>query len=185
MVYSWLISLTLLTVERSRPPRLFNIFVNILNIFSIVEQTPIIKMELPSAPFNRFPTFRLHKCIFPGRYQGRNLCWVPSPLWFEIGDQACFTFVKSLYGSWPAPHTLFEELKVGLEERSWQQSMIDPCLFLKWGIIYVVHVCDTIFTIANPQDLDMDITALGISTLWWSWLWLSQWWWWAKGIGQW
>ena len=71
---------------------------------------------------------------------------------------------KSLYGLRQAPRTFFEKLKAGLEERNWKQSAIDPCLFLKRGLICVVYVDDTIFAGADVPALEREITALGIST---------------------
>ena len=71
---------------------------------------------------------------------------------------------KSLYGLRQAPRTFFEKLKAGLEERGWKQSAIDPCLFLKSGLICVVYVDDTIFAGAAVEELEKEITALGIST---------------------
>ena len=71
---------------------------------------------------------------------------------------------KSLYGLHQAPQTFFEKLKASLEERGYVASEIDPCLFMKPGIICVVYVNDTIFAAANSADLDKEIVALGIST---------------------
>ena len=70
---------------------------------------------------------------------------------------------KSLYGLRQAPRTFFEKLKAGLLERGWIQSAIDPCLFLKLGMICVVYVDDTIFASSNFADLDAAISSLGIS----------------------
>ena len=72
--------------------------------------------------------------------------------------------LKSLYGLRQAPRTFFEKLKAGLEEQGWQQSVIDPCLFLKKGMICVVYVDDTIVASKDTRDLDAEIKALGIST---------------------
>jgi hypothetical protein len=80
------------------------------------------------------------------------------------GTNRVLHLLKSLYGLRQAPRTFFEKLKSGLEERGWQQSAIDPCLFLKKGMICVVYVDDTIFATADPADLDLEIKALGIST---------------------
>jgi hypothetical protein len=69
---------------------------------------------------------------------------------------------KSLYGLRQAPRTFFEKLRAGLLERGWIQSEIDPCLFLRVGMICVVYVDDTIFASASVEDLDAMITSLGI-----------------------
>ena len=71
---------------------------------------------------------------------------------------------KSLYGLCQAPRSFFEKLKTGLEERGFIASVIDPCLFMKPGIICVVYVDDTIFAAANSAELDKEIVALVIST---------------------
>ena len=72
--------------------------------------------------------------------------------------------LKSLYGLCQALHTFFEKLKAGLEEQGFVASEIDPCLFMKPGIICVVYVDDTIFAAASAEDHDRKIAALGIST---------------------
>jgi hypothetical protein len=50
---------------------------------------------------------------------------------------------KSLYGLRQAPWSFFKKLKQGLLEK-WVQSQIDPCLFMKPGMICVVYVDDDI-----------------------------------------
>jgi hypothetical protein len=51
---------------------------------------------------------------------------------------------KSLYGLRQDPKTFYDKLRFGLLERGWQQSKIDPFLFMKPGMICVVYVDDTI-----------------------------------------
>jgi Reverse transcriptase (RNA-dependent DNA polymerase) len=82
----------------------------------------------------------------------------------KTGSGRVLHLLKSLYGLRQAPRTFFEKLKAGLEERGWQQSVIDPCLFLKKGMICVVYVDDTIFASLDTADLDAEIAALGIFT---------------------
>lgn len=82
----------------------------------------------------------------------------------KTGGDKVLHLLKSLYGLRQAPRTFFEKLKSGLEERGWKQSIVDPCLFLKKGMICVVYVDYTIFASANPEDLDAEVKALGIST---------------------
>jgi hypothetical protein len=82
----------------------------------------------------------------------------------KTGSGRVLHLLKSLYGLRQAPRTFFEKLKAGLEERGWQQSVIDPCLFLKKGMICVVYVDDTIFATKHTEDLDAEIKGLGIST---------------------
>ncbi|KAI2509164.1 hypothetical protein MHU86_5283 [Fragilaria crotonensis] len=82
----------------------------------------------------------------------------------KSGTDKVLHLLKSLYGLRQAPRTFFEKLKAGLEERDWRQSEIDPCLFMKSGMMCVVYVDDTIFASANVDDLEHEITSLGIST---------------------
>ena len=82
----------------------------------------------------------------------------------KSGADNVLHLLKSLYGLRQAPRTFFEKLKAGLEERDWKQSDIDPCLFMKSGMMCVVYVDDTIFASANAADLEREITSLGIST---------------------
>jgi hypothetical protein len=51
----------------------------------------------------------------------------------------------------------------GLLERGYSQSEIDPCLFLKEGIMCVVYVDDTIFAGADPDALEHEIKTLGVN----------------------
>ena len=69
----------------------------------------------------------------------------------KTGGDKVLHLLKSLYGLCQAPRTFFEKLKSGLEERGWKQSIVDPCLFLKKGMICVVYVDDTIFALADSE----------------------------------
>jgi Reverse transcriptase (RNA-dependent DNA polymerase) len=63
------------------------------------------------------------------------------------GEDRVLKLKKSLYGLRQASRTFYEKLKQGLTERGWKQSEIDPCLFLKSGMICVVYVDDTIIVL--------------------------------------
>jgi Reverse transcriptase (RNA-dependent DNA polymerase) len=80
------------------------------------------------------------------------------------GKDRVLHLLKSLHGLQQAPRTFFKKLKSGLEERGWIQSIVDPCLFLKKGMLCVVYVDDTIFASKHQNNLDAEIKALGIST---------------------
>ena len=82
----------------------------------------------------------------------------------KSGTDKVLHLLKSLYGLRQAPRTFFEKLKEGLEERQWVQSEIDPCLFLKAGMMCVVYVDDTIFASSSVDDLEREITSLGINS---------------------
>ena len=58
--------------------------------------------------------------------------------------------LKSLYGLNQAPKTFFDKLKAGLEERGFQQSQLDACLFTKKNMICLVCVDNTI--LASPDS---------------------------------
>jgi histone deacetylase 1/2 len=78
----------------------------------------------------------------------------------ESGDYV-LKLKKSLYGLKQAPKTFFDHLHTGLIERGFQQSTVDPCLFMKEAMLCVVYVDDTIF--AGPdaaKKLDKMIKSL-------------------------
>ena len=79
------------------------------------------------------------------------------------GKDLVLHLLKSLYGLKQAPKTFFEKLREGLIERGYQPSSLDPCLFMKKGIICVVYVDDTIFAGADEKVLESEIQALGVS----------------------
>jgi len=80
----------------------------------------------------------------------------------KSGSDIVLKLLKSLYGLRQAPKTFFEKLRSGLIERGWTQSDIDPCLFLKKGIMCVCYVDDTIFAGADGQVLEEEIKSLGV-----------------------
>jgi hypothetical protein len=47
-------------------------------------------------------------------------------------------------------------------ERKWVQSQIDPRIFMKPGMIYVVYVDDTIIGARQLSDINREIMSLGI-----------------------
>ena len=67
---------------------------------------------------------------------------------------------KSLYGLKQAPKTFFDHLRTGLIERGFQQSAVDPCLFMKDAMLCVVYVDDTIFAGPDAAELDKMIKSL-------------------------
>jgi hypothetical protein len=71
------------------------------------------------------------------------------------GKDLCL--LKSLYGLHQAPRTFFKKLKAGLQECGWKQSDINPCLFLKQGMLCAVYVDDTIFAGKSVSDIDQEI----------------------------
>ena len=70
----------------------------------------------------------------------------------------------SLYGLKKAPKTFFDKLKAGLEERGFEQSQMDACLFMKLNMICLVYVDDTILASPDSKAIEREITGLGVST---------------------
>jgi hypothetical protein len=67
---------------------------------------------------------------------------------------------KSLYGLKQAPKTFFEKLSAGLTQRGFIQSEVDPCLFMKKGMLCVVYVDDTIFAGPDANEIEKVIASL-------------------------
>jgi hypothetical protein len=80
----------------------------------------------------------------------------------KTGEDCVLKLKKSLYGLRQALRTFFEKLKQGLLEQKWVQSQIDPCLFMKFGMICVVYVDDTIIGAWQLSDISWEIMSLGI-----------------------
>jgi hypothetical protein len=78
------------------------------------------------------------------------------------GKTGCCTYVKACTGFVRLRKLFLKKLTAGLLERGWTQSDIDPCLFLRFGMICVVYVDNTIFASANVKDLDAVIVSLCI-----------------------
>jgi hypothetical protein len=81
----------------------------------------------------------------------------------KSGSARVLKLLKSLYGLKQAPRTFFEKLRSGLLERGYIQSTVDPCLFIKKGIMCVVYVDDTIFAGNDPKLLEAEIASLGVT----------------------
>ena len=81
----------------------------------------------------------------------------------KSGSNKVLKLLKSLYGLRQAPRTFFEKLREGLLVHGYIQSEIDPCLFMKPGIICVCYVDDTIFAGADSELLEAEIRSLGVN----------------------
>ena len=81
----------------------------------------------------------------------------------KSGSNKVLKLLKSLYRLRQAPRTFFEKLREGLLEHGYIQSEIDPCLFMKPGIICVCYVDDTIFAGADSELLEAEIRSLGVN----------------------
>jgi hypothetical protein len=80
------------------------------------------------------------------------------------GKDLVMLLPKSLYGLKQAPRIFYENLCEGLIESGFEQSAIDPCLFMKAGCICVVYVDDTIFAGSDADKLAAEIKSLGVSS---------------------
>ena len=90
--------------------------------------------------------------------------YIESPRGFARKDgKDVLKLNNSLYGLKQAPKTFYEKLRDGLLERGFQQSMIDPCLFLKEQMICLIYVDDTIITGPDTQAIEELILSLGMT----------------------
>ena len=67
---------------------------------------------------------------------------------------------KSLYGLKQASHNWYEKLKQALSDRKFSPSKIDPCIFVKEGIIVLVYVDDCIIVGDSMARIDVLIHSL-------------------------
>ena len=67
---------------------------------------------------------------------------------------------KSLYGLKQASHNWYMKLKEALEVREFKASEIDPCIFLKPGIIVLVYVDDCIIVSDNKLKIQHFVHSL-------------------------
>lgn len=51
-------------------------------------------------------------------------------------------FLKSLYGLKQAAHNWFNTIKLALTNRGFQQSKVDPCVFINNDMVVLVYVDD-------------------------------------------
>ena len=63
-----------------------------------------------------------------------------------------------------APKAFFDKLKAGLEERGFQQSQMDACLFMKKNMVCLVYVDDMILASPDSKAMEREITGLRVST---------------------
>ena len=78
--------------------------------------------------------------------------WMYLPAGFQVDGQTeddsdrryLLKLNKSLYGLKQASFNWYEKLKTGLIDRGFEPSKIDPCLYLKKGMIVLTYVDDCI-----------------------------------------
>ena len=67
---------------------------------------------------------------------------------------------RSLYGMKQSPLNFYLHLKKGLEQRGFNQSKIDPCLFYSDTVICLVYVDNCWFSARDMKDIDKTISDL-------------------------
>ena len=82
-----------------------------------------------------------------------------------LGDEAnskCYVLKlnKILYGLKQASHNWYEKLKKALIDRGLKPSQIDPCIFMKDGMIMLVYVDDCIIIGDSIARIDVLIHSL-------------------------
>ena len=79
----------------------------------------------------------------------------------EIEKRAyCILLKSSLYGLKQASSNWYECLKKGLERRGFKESVADPCVFMKKGMMVLVYVDDCILISKEKSMLDQFIHSL-------------------------
>ena len=82
----------------------------------------------------------------------------------HLGKDMVLHLFRSLYSLEQAPKTLFDKLRVGLQERGFYQSSLDPCLFMKKNMVCLVYIDDTILAGPDKTAIENKIRGLGVST---------------------
>jgi len=92
--------------------------------------------------------------------------WMELPLGFEPLDDPgndrkyVLKLNKNLYGLKQASYNWYEKLKTGLMDRGFKPSQIDPCLYLKKGMIVLTYVDDCIIVGDSMKDIDSFVTSM-------------------------
>ena len=71
-----------------------------------------------------------------------------------------FRLKKSVYGLKQSPKNFYKTLKEALENRGFEQSQHDPCLFISEKVICLFYVDDCLFFAKNSTDIDDMINSL-------------------------
>ena len=67
---------------------------------------------------------------------------------------------KNLYGLKQASYNWFDKLKVGLMDRDFKPSRIDPCIYLKKGMIVLTYVDDCIIVGNDMKQIDAFVKSM-------------------------
>jgi Reverse transcriptase (RNA-dependent DNA polymerase) len=91
--------------------------------------------------------------------------WLPKPIYLEMPQGferpgKVLKVKKSLYGDKRAPKLWLQHLRAALLRIGFTQSLHDPCLFFKAGVIFIVYVDDGIFVAIDNTLIDQAISDL-------------------------
>ena len=123
--------------------------VRLMLIISIIHDLPVRSVDFVLA----FPQADLDVPVF-----------MELPAGMEIEDARPGEYVielkKSLYGLKQSGLNWFEKLKKGLEDRGFQSSQIDPCVFISKNTICLVYVDDCIMISKDNDNINRLISNL-------------------------
>jgi len=69
-------------------------------------------------------------------------------------QDAVVKLIKNIYGLADASLTWHEHIKKGLHDYGFKQSDVDPCLFIKGQVLFILYVDDAVCLTPNPKDAD-------------------------------
>jgi hypothetical protein len=91
--------------------------------------------------------------------------WMYLPIVLQIdteNESKCYILKlnKSLYGLKQASLNWFKKLKQGLIVRGFHPSAINPCLYIKKGLIIITYVDDCIIVSNSMKDFNTFVTSM-------------------------
>ena len=72
----------------------------------------------------------------------------------------CLQLLRNIYGTKQAPRVWFQYLEKGLKELGFTPSQLDPCLFYRGNVIFMVYIDDCILISPNKDEVDKVIDEL-------------------------
>jgi hypothetical protein len=102
----------------------------------------------------------IYMCI-PAQFivQDNKLHFSPNPT-LGNSDTYVLLLTKNLYGLRQAGNNWLDKLRDSLHARGFQQSSIDPCLFIRKNAIIIVYIDDCLLFARTDKILDDNITSL-------------------------
>ena len=94
--------------------------------------------------------------------------WMYLPIGFQVDGQTekeseCnyrLKLDKNLYGLKQGSHNWYKMLKRGLEDRGFISSAVDPCIYLRDGLIVLTYVDDCVIVGNSMREIDEFVTSL-------------------------